>query len=214
MAKTRLNRADRDVIAEAIIAHKYGPEIAANRLKEYELARKVYDRAYSAKLQKQMAALPDGAFATSDHLMVAVNGQKFQLEVCADTSDDLGVIDQKLDRAKRPLIQVLNKHRGVGYCAEPMLSVLDDDPLGADVVAWRQERDRLMKEPADRRAQLDAALAQFIYFDDLQAQFPEAEAFVVKRWQERPAGGPAGVPAVPIKDLARQLDLPPHTLAA
>lgn len=208
MAKTRLNKGDRDNIAAAIIEYKYKPDIAANRAQEYALAKAVYERVYTADVRKKMAALPDGAFPKEDDLTAAVNGQKFELHFSARRHDELGSNAAVAFGDKSKYLPVLYKHHS-GYSTPPMLSIMDDDPLGASIVEWRRERDRLKEEPGRMRQKLDATLSQFLYFDDLVSQFPEAEKFILKRWRERPEGGSPGVPAVVIKDLARELDLPP-----
>lgn len=212
MAKTRLNKADREHIAKAIIDYKYQPQIALNRAHEYQLAKLVYERVYTADIRKKMSALPEGAFPETDTLLAAVNGQKFKLEVCADCSDELGVnLGYDISREDRPLVRVMYKHNDAQrYNASPMLSITDEDALGAELVEWRHDRDRLITEPDEMRRKLDATLSQFLYFDDLVSQFPEAESFILKRWRERPEGGSPGVPAVVIKDLAKALDLPPE----
>ena len=210
MAETRLNKADREAIATAIIEYKYNPQIAANRAAETKLAGEVYDRIYTANLQRKMKALPVDAFPETDDLMVAVNGQKFVLDIVPDGYDELGR-NVAVDIEKRALVRVLYKHRKTtSYNRQPALHLMDDDALGAAIVEWRADRDRLKTEPGLMLRKLEATLAQFLYFDDLIAQSPEAEAFILKRWRERPEGGSPGVPAVVIKDLARELDLPPE----
>jgi hypothetical protein len=213
MAKTRLNNDDRAAIAVAIVDYKYAPLIALNRALEYELASLVYDRIYSADVRRKMAALPAGAFKEVDDITVAVNGQKYKLDFSADNYDVLGSnpAGRDDDRLLKP---VLYKHADRSYSSLPALLLTDEDSLGARIVAWSQEREELRQAPATARSKLDAALASYRYFDDLVTSFPEAERFILTRWRERPEGGSPGVPAVVLKDLARELDLPPEAEAA
>lgn len=214
MAKTRLNNDDRAVIAKAIIAHKFDPLIAANRQQEYSLAEAVYARLYTPDLRKKMKALPDDAFKQVVDIVVAVNGQKGPLRFGPDSYDDLGAHPAYKFRDERKTKPVLYKHAARGYDALPSLMLMDNDELGAAIVQWRREREDLKKSPAEMSKKLGATLDSYRYFDDLVTAFPQAETFILKRWRERPDGGSPGVPALAIKDLARELDLPPDVKVA
>lgn len=201
MAKTKLNAADREVLTSELVAHKFDKLQLANRKEQFDLADRAYKRVYPDKTRRAMEALGAGAFKLEDDFYVAVNGQRVNLYFgpCKYDEPYMPKVDEP---ERRPLFE---RHTGYG---ENLLSVLDDDPLGAAVIANAHARKDLEEERSHLTNVTKATLAQFVYFEDLIEAFPEGVKIIEKRLLERPQGGSTGVPAVQMKSLAAALDLP------
>lgn len=189
MAKTRLRNDDREAIRNAIISHKFKPLEAALAAEANALAIKVRAKAYGP-FAKTIDSAPEGAFPTKRTFHVNVGGKKIGVE--ADGQ-----------------MRCFHAHY---YGSDPLLAVTDADPLGAAVMDWATRKEALTAERDTLREQVRGTLAAFNTFDDLQRDWPEADRFIVARWQTRPEYA-ANVPAVQIASLTVALDLPPDEQA-
>ncbi len=193
MAKTRLTKADREAIRDAIIKHKFTPLEADVRAEENALALQARAKAYGDYLTVIEAA-PKGAFGEDDDVNLNVAGRRIRLRFGADYTT----------RAR-----LYFDHCRSGY----LMSLPESDKFGAKVLAWADKAEANRKARSDLRSNVLATLAAFNTFDDLLAGWPEADAFITARWRERPDYS-ANVPAVALRDLSAALDLPPDVAEA
>lgn len=192
MAKTRLTKYDREQICAAIIDHKFKPIEAALLAEEIALAVQARAKAYGDYLGVIDAA-PSGAFCEGDSVDLNVGGRRIRLRFGASYETKA---------------RIFADHRN-GY----LLNLPESDKFGAKVLSLAERKEAARTERADLRRTLTATLGGFNSFDDLQAGWPEADRFIVARWQARGEYAPA-VPAVAIRDLSAALDLPPDMEAA
>jgi hypothetical protein len=192
MAKTRLTKYDREQICAAIIAHKFDPIEASLVAEENALAIQARAKAYGDYLSVIDAA-PKGAFCEDDSIDLNVGGRRIRLRFGASYEV----------RAR-----IFAEHRN-GY----ILSLPETDKFGAKALSLAERKEASRSERAELKRTLMATLGGFNSFDDLQAGWPEADRFIVARWQARGEYAPA-VPAIAIRDLSVALDLPPDAAEA
>ncbi len=190
MAKTRLTKADREAIRDAVIEHKFAPLDAANAAEEAALAVKARIKAYGSYLPTIEAA-PAGAYAEQSVAPVNVGGKRISLY---------------FDGAAR----LFAKSFGYGNF---LLSLSEDDAFGKAILDHAERKKTLRADRSKLEDIVNGTLSAFNTFDDLLAGWPEAESFITARWRERPDYS-ANVPAVAIRDLSAALDLPPDVAEA
>lgn len=193
MAKTRLTKYDRQAIRTDIIAHRFDPQERALLAEENALAIQVRAKLYGDYLATIEAA-PEGAFCMDSSFTVNVGGKRIRLAFGADykTQVRLFAVHCKYD---------------------PVMSVPDSDKFGAKIADWAQRKEATRTAREKLSGEVLGTLNSFNSFDDLQAGWPEADRFIVARWQTRPEYS-ANVPAIALRDLSAALDLPPDEVAA
>lgn len=189
MAKTRLRNDDRDAIRDAIVNHKFKPLQAALNAEEAALAIKVRARAYGT-FTKTMDGAPQDAFPTARGLSVNIDGKRLRPQGAAE-------------------MRIFYGHQ---YASQIALTLSDADPLAVEIMDHAGRAEALRNERRTLENQVRATLAAFHTFDDLQRDWPEADAFITARWRQRP-DYVANVPAVQIAQLTAALDLPPEDRA-
>ncbi len=190
--KIRLYKADREVIAADLTAHKFDPIEAALAAQEYLLADEVYKRAYSEADRRWIDNSPKGALPTKGRLKVNAAGCRHVLRFGANPD------------APRAIFE---KHE-YSYT----LSLEAGDDLGERINAHAMACKEATTERDTTLHQVEATLAKFSTFDALLDAWPEAETFIKARMTNRP--GLVSVPAVILTDLTAKLDLPPEDQAA
>jgi hypothetical protein len=194
MAKTRLLTSDREAIERAVIKHKFEPLEQAAAVTEGALAVEAYQRGYGVHVP-YLAKAPKGAFLEANNFRLNVGGRVFRLQFSPERSISY---------------RFFYKHKGDWT---DLLELDVTDELGQRIIAHAENKDQLVKDKTALTKVVSSTLAQFRTFDDLLTGWPEAESFIKARWQTRP-DYKANVPAVVIKDLSAQLDLPPETQKA
>lgn len=193
MAKTRLNNADRNAIAEAIIDHKYVPLEQAHAQRGHDLANELWEILHGEHRQL-IDALPKGALEEAHKINVNAAGRHIELRFGPDVSSWPSVY--------RPVFYKYARGR-----------VPVDDLAGRDFAdrldTWLGEGKTLREERAEQHTKTLAVLSTFTSFDDLQAAWPDADKFITAQWRKRGVAGGRNLPAVMISDLSRQLGLPP-----
>lgn len=188
MAKTPLNQADRDVIRNQIIGRKFTPLRDKQVVDENKLAMEVWTLAYKAYLPV-MAKLPRGAFKMSKTISTNVGGRSYYLN--ADQEVQLMYEDANNWNGKR------------------LATFEATSPMGEKISAFAQSKIDLERQQQDADRKVAASLKAFRSFDDLLKAWPEAEKFIKARWATRPDYN-ANVPMVVLKDLSKELGLPPE----
>lgn len=190
MAKTRLRNDDRDAIRSAIIDNKFRPIEAGLAAEANALAIKARARGYG-EFVNAMDAAPIGAFPSRSNVIVNVDGKKVSLKTAA-------------------AVRCFYEHL---YGSEVVLTLKDTDKLGVEIMAYATRAEAVKAEKETLREQVRGTLAAFSTFDDLQREWPEADAFITARWRTRP-DYTANVPAIQISALTTALDLPPDVAEA
>jgi hypothetical protein len=190
MAKTRLRNDDRDAIRYAIIDHKFKPLDAALDAEGTALALKARAKAYG-DFATVMDNAPQGAFDTASSISVNVAGKRISLPFKAEA-------------------RAFYSHR---HSYQEALTLTEADRLAVQIMAWANQGEALKAERRTLNDQVRGTLSAFHTFDDLQRDWPEADAFITARWRTRPEYS-SSVPAVRLAALTSALDLPPEVAEA
>jgi len=193
MGNQRLTTAIRESIRTALLRHRFEAERATLVAEGAALAAQIYDACWSRKDTQLMATIPEGWMPRVSEFRVEVAGAVANCDLSGDFRVRHSVFES-----------IEDVYRSVPSCKKyGVLQVFD---AGSRIAKAHEQHARKVTDFQERFAaaytQVSGALASYSNTKLLVAGWPEAAPFV------RPITPAIPLPAVPVKQLNKLLNLP------
>lgn len=200
----RLTKTVVEDVARKVIKHRFSADVLALRCAEAQLFNEAWKALYTPAEQKFLLGAPEGFVCTTSTIDTNIGGQRHVLAARGSAYGAMAFAMTEADLAKIVLLPdrarcAVRHERGMRD--DKMRFAAGDDGLPEAITALAAKKDDLTKTIADAEAKITAALNGTTRAKAI-ALWPEIEPFLPVE------NKPAGLPALPTKELNALLDLP------
>lgn len=200
----RLTKTNVEDIARKVVKHRFSADVLAHRCAEADLFNQAWKALYTKAERDFLLSAPDGFVATTSMLRTRIGGQNHELHAQGFGYGEFSFALTPDDSKKLSLLPASARcsvRHDRGYNTENLVFTADADGLPAAIVAAAIERGKLIATIRDAQAKITAALVGTTRAKAILL-WPEIEPFLPVE------NKPAGLPALPTKELNALLDLP------
>lgn len=200
----RLTKTVVEDVARKVVKHRFSADVLALRCTEAQLFDEAWKVLYTPDEQKFLLSAPDGFVCTTGTIDTNIGGQRHVLAARGSAYGAMAHSLSEADLAKLVLlpdrVRCAVRHER-GSRDSKMIFAADADGLPAAITALATKKSDLAKAIDQAEAKIIAALNGTTRAKAI-VLWPEIEPFL-------PAENkPAGLPALPVKELNALLDLP------
>lgn len=191
-------------VTSKVMKHRFTADVLDLRCAEAKLFGSAWAHIYSKAEQKFLIGAPDGFVSTTVMFRLRIGGQRHELDARGSSYGAFGYCLTDEDKEKLKLLP-FNIRCAVadrdGYTETKLSFAADDEGLPAAVVALASKKADLVSRIKEAEQKVTAAISGTTRAKAILL-WPEIEPFLPEESK------PAGLPALPTKELNALLDLP------